>query len=579
MKFRLSSLVPRRPHTFYPALSFLLLPLLLLAPPAAAQENGAFWLDLDNDEVIERLMAEMSDEEIVSQLFLVGWATVEPSRELLEWVRRRNIGGVKIFGWNSTNLAVLARSLAQLQREALATPHGIPLFTATDQEGGWVRHVRGNTSMTPGNMALGATGVPKDAYQTGYYIGAELRALGINMNFAPTVDVFVSLDDYVIGPRAFSGDPIQTAVLGTAFFRGMERHRVIATAKHFPGHGNADEDSHGSLPRINDDLDVLWQRDLVPYRVLIREGVPAILSGHLNFPLITNNGTPASLSGYFKRELLRDELGFDGIIITDDLYMGAVFQYGRATGRSFAELCLLAIEAGSDMIMLSQTPLLNDQVWRTVYNAYQTRPEVRETIDRSVRRILRTKLEYLKPEDRVPLFPDPATAVASVPHPEAAQFFADHAFRSVTITAGERIPLEPRPDERILLAGKFNSFLNEGAGRFPDATRYRFTTSTVYRANPQERAEFRRLAAQYDTIIFCLSDPATVELANEVRGLDVDLILFSVLSPSYLRSFHWVRTALAVYGWGNDSYRAGFAVLSGELQGKGTLPINLTILE
>ncbi|TVQ39906.1 MAG: glycoside hydrolase family 3 protein [Spirochaetaceae bacterium] len=555
--------------------TLLALPGLVRSVQLTAEQRGTFWLQRPDEEVIELLMAQMSAEETVSQVFLVGWATEEPSRELLAWIRRRSIGGVKVFGWNSNDLRVLARSISQLQREAAAGDHAIPLFTATDQEGGWVRHVRGRTSMTPGNMALGATGVPQDAYQTGYYIGAELRALGINMNFAPTVDVFVNPFDYVIGPRAFSADPVQTAVLGSAFFRGMEHHRVIATAKHFPGHGNAAEDSHGSLPEINDPFEEVWNRDLVPYRMLIREGLPAVLSGHLSFPLVTGNGTPASLSAYFKRDLLRSQLGFDGIVITDDLYMGAVYQYGRATGRSFAELCLLALEAGSDMIMLSRTPALNDVIWRTVYDAYLHRPEVRRSIDASVRRILRTKLRYLKPEDRVPLYPDPATVAEHVPHPDAERFFADHAYRSVTITSGSRIPLQPRADERILLAGKFGDFLREGSARFPSAAHHRFSTASVYHASMQERAEFRRVAAAFDTVIFCLSDPATVTLADELRGLDVELILFSILSPSYLRSFDWVQTALAVYGWGRDSYRAGFAVLSGELHAKGVLPIAL----
>ena len=557
----------------------LFLPLILLltaaAAPLGAETAATFWRNEAEDQVIDRLMAAMSAEEIVSQVFLVGWATEEPSREILQWIRRRNIGGVKIFGWNSNDLSVLARSISQLQREASATDHGIPLFTATDQEGGWVRHVRGNTSMTPGNMALGATGLPQDAYQTGYFIGAELRALGINMNFAPTVDVYVNLDDYVIGPRAFSSDPIETAVLGSAFFRGMQQQRVIATAKHFPGHGNAAEDSHGSLPVINDDFDAVWNRDLVPYRMLIREGIPALLSGHLSFPRVSGNGTPASLSSYFKRDLLRSQMGFEGIVITDELYMGAVYQYGRETGRSFAELCLLALEAGSDMIMLSRTPALNDQIWQTIYSAYRERPEFRRSIDASVRRILRTKLRYLKPEDRVPLDPDPATVAAHVPHPDAGSFFADHAYRSVTITAAARIPLEPRSDERILLAGRFGDFLREGSAQFPGAAHYRLSTATVYHASARERLEFRRIAERYDTVIFCLSDPATVMLAAELRHSDVELILFSVLSPSYLRSFTWVDTALAVYGWGRDSYHAGFAALSGQLHAEGILPIDL----
>lgn len=552
--------------------------LLIMAcsvPVWAELPSGTFWDDQPHEYVINRLLSEMTPEEIVSQVFLVGWPTARPTPQLMEWIARRNIGGVKVFGWNADDLGLLAESITQLQRAATGTTHAIPLFTATDQEGGWVRHVRGNSSMTPGNMAIGATGLPQDALRTGYYIGAELRALGINMNFAPTVDVFANLADYVIGPRAFSSDPIETAMLGSAFFHGMESHRVIATAKHFPGHGNAAEDSHGVMPIILDTMEQLSERDLVPYRILIREGIPAILSGHLSFPEVSGELTPASLSAFFKTELLRGELGFEGIVLTDDLYMGGVFDYGRRVGLSFPELVLLALEAGSDMVMLSRTPELNDAVWRTVYTAYRQRPEFRDRLDESVRRILRVKLAYIRPEDRVPLFPDPVTARESVPHPLAHRFFTDHAFRSVTVTASQRIPLQPRPGERILLAGKYPAFLREGGRWFPAARQHLFSTATVFRATAAERAEFRRIAAGYDTVVFCLSDPATVMMAQELRTLGVEVILFSVLSPSYLHELGWVRTALAVYGWGTDSYRAGFSVLTGAAPAGGVLPIRL----
>jgi len=228
-----------------------------------------------------------------------------------------------------------------MQTAALAR-NGIPLFTATDQEGGWVRHVRGNTAITPGNMAIGAGGLPQDAYLSGYHIGKELNALGINMNFAPTVDLYTNPEAMVIGPRAFSDDPVQAGILGAAFARGLSATGVLATAKHFPGHGNADGDSHGVLPVLNETLEELRELELVPFRMMIAEGVPAIMSAHLAFPSVEPSGAPASLSSRFQRDILRGELGFEGIIITDDLYMGGATVYQARTKQSFAELCLAA---------------------------------------------------------------------------------------------------------------------------------------------------------------------------------------------------------------------------------------------
>ena len=240
-------------------LLFAVYTLCFVAPLAASPSQGIFW-ELDHErarEAAERIIEQMSAEEIVAQTFLVGWPSREPTPELLEWIRRRNIGGIKAFGWNSGNLTQLARTIGTLQQEALDTPHGIPMFTATDQEGGWVRHIRGSTAVTPGNMAIGATGYPYDAYKSGYYIGRELRALGINMNFAPTVDVYRNFEAHVIGPRSFGSDPVIAGTLGGAYVRGLEESGVISTAKHFPGHGGASGDSHGTLPVLSAVVDAI----------------------------------------------------------------------------------------------------------------------------------------------------------------------------------------------------------------------------------------------------------------------------------------------------------------------------------
>jgi beta-N-acetylhexosaminidase len=143
---------------------------------------------------------------------MLGWVGAEPSPLIMDWIRNRNIGGVKIFGWNTGDTLKLAETVGELQKNALTTQFGIPLLVATDQEGGLVRHVKGATSETPGNMAIGASGRPIDAYWSGYYIGRELSLLGINMNFAPTVDLYTNRDSTLIGPRSFSADPVQAGI-------------------------------------------------------------------------------------------------------------------------------------------------------------------------------------------------------------------------------------------------------------------------------------------------------------------------------------------------------------------------------
>ena len=543
--------------------------LLVITLPAAA-DPVSFWSDLPDDELAETLLREMTPEERVAQLFLVGWPAEGPSDELVDWIERRNIGGVKVFGWNGNNLSQLTSEISRLQRSAEATNHSIPLFVATDQEGGWVRHVKGSTSLTAGNIALGASRRPEDSFLTGRLIGEELRRLGINMNFAPTVDVYLNPEAHVIGPRAFSSDPWQTAILATAYYRGLESQRVIATAKHFPGHGNAKGDSHGMLPVLSETFDELWERDLVPYRVLFREGMPAVLTGHLSFPSVTGDRRPASISPVLTEELLRERLGFDGLVITDDLYMGGALEYGARNGMDFAEVTLAAVEAGNDIIMLSQTPSLHGSIFTTILNAYQERPDFRRRVDDSVRRILSAKLSYLKLPDRVELYPRYPASPGSVE--DNPGFVLDQASRSVTLLRNGGLPLRAE-DGNTLLAGNDWDFIREGRRFFPEADTLFVDQAHFYQADGEQTQRLVLRAAAYDTVVFCLSSPATLQIARRLEFLGNRVVVVSSLTPVYLRELPWVDTALAVYGWGPESFRAGFAVLAGEIGAHGSLPL------
>jgi len=528
--------------------------------------------------VIDQLVAlrdAMSDEERVAQLLMVSWPSEAPSAEIMRWIRERNIGGVKVFGWNGENLPVLSDTIALMQRESLATANGVPLFTATDQEGGWVRHVKGGTSITPGNMAIGASGLPYDAMMSARYIGLELRALGINMNFAPTVDVYINPDAHVIGPRAFSADPVESGVLGIAYYRGLQQTGVMATAKHFPGHGNAGGDSHGMLPVIEDDLDTIWERDLVPFRMLIREGVPAILIGHLSFPRVTGDDSPASISRVFKEEILRRRMNFDGVVITDDLYKRGALDYGIAEGWDFPELVKQAIEAGNDIVMLSRTPAFDGDIWRRLISAYREEPNFRRRVDESVLRILTVKYAYLRPEERVTLSPDRQELADHLRTEESTRFFLDQAGRSVTVVSDDAIPLQPAPGERILLAGKDPDFFREGRIAYPGSDEFRFIGESFYQSDGADRATFARLVNAYDTVIFLLSDPDSLQVLQAGRDGSARIIVYSTLTPIYLDELPWIRTAIAVYGWGQESFAAGYAVLRGDIEATGALPIRL----
>ena len=161
-----------------------------------------FYSDLPDEELAEDLIGQMSNEELLGQVLMFSYEGDRVSAENLYWIREKNLGSIKMFGWNAERLGNMVSTISRLQEEADKKRFRIPLFVATDQEGGWVQHIKGNTSTTAGNLSLGATGNLIDSYNTGILIGNELKTLGINMNFAPTVDIYQNKNADVIGPKS-----------------------------------------------------------------------------------------------------------------------------------------------------------------------------------------------------------------------------------------------------------------------------------------------------------------------------------------------------------------------------------------
>ena len=531
-------------------------------------ESSLFSLSFTDPGAPEELAAAieraMSDEQALAQTFMLGWVGAEPSPLIMDWIRDRNIGGVKIFGWNTEDTLRLARTVGVLQEASLAGPFNIPLLVATDQEGGWIRHVKGSTSETPGNMAIGASGYPRDAYLAGYYIGKELAALGINMNFAPTVDLFTNRASTLIGPRAFGSDPVKTGILGAAFMKGQQAAGVIPTAKHYPGHGDTDLDSHGVLPEIAVPFEVLWDRELIPYRMLAAEGLPAVMSGHLAFPQTRAASAPASLSPWFLKDILREKIGYKGIIITDDLMMNGASTWAGSLSRAAKQ----ALSAGNDIVMLSKTPSLYDPVWTLLLNSMREDSEFRGRVRDAARRSLVVKLRYLKDGQTVPYIPDLQKVAAELPNREGAAFFLNLAARSATIVKADSaavFPLKGETAGQVLLAGQYSDFFRAGQAAFPGAASYRFSED-------QDASVLRWYARNADTVIFCLSGAEDLPLLRGLEPLGKQVIVLSVLNPVHLESVPWVSGAVAVYSYAPESVAAGFSAIIGRIPAEGKLP-------
>ncbi|HNW36979.1 MAG TPA: glycoside hydrolase family 3 N-terminal domain-containing protein, partial [Candidatus Ozemobacteraceae bacterium] len=278
----------------------------------------------------------------IGQLFVIGYQGLEPSKEVLSFVEEWGIGGVIVFARNLENPSTLPGVLQRFETSA-----GTRMFTAIDQEGGLVMRILRQGSLFPGAMALSATGDPVLARRIGTAIGAEMRALGLTWNLAPVLDINHP-GNPGIGARSFGDTPETVIKYALPFAAGLREGGVLACAKHFPGKGHARVDSHLTLPVIPYDRSRLMSFELAPFKAAIDAGIDAVMTAHVFFPAFEPSpNLPATMSEAVLTGLLRRELGFKGLLITDDLEMGAIteaFGVADAARRSFL--------AGADLLLI-----------------------------------------------------------------------------------------------------------------------------------------------------------------------------------------------------------------------------------
>lgn len=294
----------------------------------------------------------MTLEQQIGQMLLLGWeGATEPEAQSVNdhatsLIDDLLVGGVILMGRNISPPDNLRATLSELQGRAQR--NGLPpLFVATDQEGGRVRRLTPPSyTFAPPASEIGDTRDPSQARHWAAVIGKELKSVGINWNFAPVLDVNNNPDNPVIGNRSYGADPVLVAEMGVAAVRAFQEDaEILACGKHFPGHGDTNVDSHKSLPKISHGPDRLDKIELVPFRAAIKAGLAAIMTAHILFPELDAE-RPATLSPRILTGLLRQELGFEGLIITDSLTMGGV-----ATGWGSPEAAVLAAIAGADILL------------------------------------------------------------------------------------------------------------------------------------------------------------------------------------------------------------------------------------
>ncbi|OKP88596.1 beta-glucosidase [Paenibacillus helianthi] len=336
---------------------------------------------------LDAAVAAMSLNDKIGQMLMCGFDGTAASDEVLKLVADNGIGGVIYFARNVESPEQVALLTADLQKAA-AEGGKAPLWISMDQEGGMVARITGGIALMPGGMAIAAAGSLEDAYQAALISGRELAAMGINLNYAPVLDVNNNPQNPVIGVRSFGESPELAADYGAAMIRGYQEAGVAATAKHFPGHGDTDVDSHLDLPMIPHGRERMDQVELVPFRRAIAEGVDAMMSAHIYFPALEREKLPVTLSKTVLTGLLREELGYQGIIMTDCMEMNAIAEhYGTV------EASVLAVEAGADMVLVSHRADRQLAAMEAIRSAVTVGRISEERIDESVLRLLALKVK------------------------------------------------------------------------------------------------------------------------------------------------------------------------------------------
>lgn len=335
---------------------------------------------------IPEMVGGMSLDEKIGQMIFAGIEGTSSNAEAERLVRDYKVGGIILNGENITTPSKTVEYINDLK--ARNSINKVPLFFGIDQEGGRITKLPGDLRAIPTNLEIGKMNDPAFSFELGTVLGKLVKAYGFNINFAPVLDVNSNPDNPVIGDRSFSANPDVVSTLGIQTMKGIQSENIIATIKHFPGHGDTSVDSHLELPTVNKSLAQLEDLELIPFKSAIDEGADMVMVAHILLPKLDQK-YPSSMSKAIMTELLRKQLEFDGVIITDDMTMDAIagnYDIGNAAVRS--------VKAGSDIVMVAHDYDKMIHVIEELKKAVEQGDISEERINESVTRILQLKEEY-----------------------------------------------------------------------------------------------------------------------------------------------------------------------------------------
>jgi beta-N-acetylhexosaminidase len=535
---------------------------------------------------IEAKLQSMTLREKIAQMIISysdGYSLDENSKEFLRLkhlITDDKIGGIIFFKGNSIQQANLTNRLQELSET--------PLLISQDCERGTGMRLD-DGSIFPSNMAIGATRDETLAYQMGVQIAKECKALGVHQNYAPVMDVNNNPDNPIINVRSFGEDPELVSKMGIQMIKGLQETGIIATAKHFPGHGDTKMDSHNDLPVINFDKERLERIELLPFRNAIDEGVKSVMTAHISFPLIENNQyIPSSLSGNIIQKILIEELQFKGLIITDALNMSGITKHF-----SSKEVAVMAVKAGIDLILMPQG---EDVTIDAIESAVRDGIISEDRIDASVKKILDTK-QWLKLFENK--FVDVSAVSKTVNSEESkmlSQKIADASITKVKDNNGN-IPFGLKKSEIkescIIVSlnnGSDNANSDYFIKNFTEKSKHLFGEVPAYdiKGEITNSQEILNESKNYSKIVIPIFakvkiktgtvglPTSQIDLINDLVKNGKSVIVISFGNPYLLQGFKDIDTYICAYGDCESTINATLKAMFGEIQCKGKLPISIS---
>ena len=535
----------------------------------------------ERNEWTENKLRSMSLREKIGQMIITysdGYSLSENSSEyqrLSNLVVNEKVGGVIFFKGNAVQEAELINSLQDLAET--------PLLMSADFERGTKMRLD-DGSLFPSSMALGATRNPDLAYQMGLQIAKECRAIGIGQNYAPVVDINNNSDNPIINVRSYGEDPELVSMMGDAFIKGLQDGNVIATAKHFPGHGDTDIDSHSDLPVLNFDMERLNSIELIPFKSAIKNNVMSVMIAHLSLPSLDNeSNVPASLSGNIINGLLIDEMKFNGLVVTDALNMAGVVKHFSTN-----DVALRCANAGVDLILMPQG---ESKTITAIENAVNNGSIPEEVIDNAVRKILNAK-NWLKLNQNK--FTDVNKVSEIVNSDNAKKISKQIADESLTLVKNEGniVPFNNASEQTCLIVSlnngneKANSdyFLN----RFNVFNKFKSYSYYDLSGNLSGTGELVADASNYDVIVVPIYakvkintgtvglPESQVSLINSLIQTGKKVVVISFGNPYLIQGFPDVSSYICAYADAESSIDAAIDSFYGTIKFKGKLPVSIS---